>query len=612
MRVQRFQPYDPLNLKRLAFRALAQAKAPADARSAAKQEIRARFEERFGELANDPQRFHEMMRTVYGDGYDVEQAEQLRQRALRGDFSWLPDIQFESAAELHGGNGAYDAGSGVVYLNEELANDPELLAQTYLEEAGHHLDTLLNRTDSVGDEGELFRRLMSGENLSQNEIAAIRAENDHATIVVNGKEVEVEFWLEDIGSAIASVGKAIDDGVEAVGSTVSNAVRGGAEAADRWLEDNFGPVGGAVGDVIRGAAGGVRLFGQGLGDIFLKPVTNLLQGKVADALEAPIRGLSRILLQSPERFLNGFFDGARTLFDAIPIPFLRELTTRGLDVVRTITSTGFGIADDMLRVLPEMATNTIRHLETALNRLLRGDFGGALVSLGWAAAAPFTRFGNFLTDNAFRVLSAIGNIVGVSTGMAPPARGLSDAEKAYLRSIYGDSVDLDQIQIRRADLSLQAGMRAHAVGNTIYLPEEMFNADGTLNEFGTSVLAHEAGHVWQAQNGGGDYMSTAVCAQCAQGVAELANNGDAGDFAAYDWARQADKGVQFDELTPEQQAELMQAIADAWRNSDDGDGVIERDELLAGGMSEDYVDYAMTALEEVRHGRGASIHGGLG
>jgi hypothetical protein len=48
----------------------------------------------------------------------------------------------------------------------------------YSEEVDAFLDTKLNTSDSIGDEGELFRKLLAGQNLTAEEKAAIRADND--------------------------------------------------------------------------------------------------------------------------------------------------------------------------------------------------------------------------------------------------------------------------------------------------------------------------------------------------------------------------------------------------------------------------------------------------
>lgn len=603
----------------------------------------AAFVKQFSAAARDEAAFHDLMRKVYGDGYDFEQAESLRRRALDGDFSWLPRVEYASDAELRGANGAYDAQNGVVYLNESKKDDTALLAATFAEEAGHHLDTLLSTGDTRGDEGELLRRLLSGENLTATDIATIRAENDHGVIIVDGKRIEVEFWLDELGEAVSggfkaagdaidSVTKPVRDGAKAVGDAIhgaghaaGSAINGAAKAADDWLGANFGPVGGAIGDVIRGGAGALVTFGRGIADVVVMPWVNLFEGRFADALEAPVRGLARIFVQSPERFLNGFFDGAETLTRAIPIPIVSEMLTRGVDILRTITTTGFGLAEDTLRFIPGLAINSFRHLETAAHRLFRGDLGGAGLSVLWSIATPFTDTAGYLANTTFRVLSAIGGIVG-DLGFSPASRGLTDSEKNDLQAVFGESVDLDQIRLRVDDPSNQLGMAPHTVGNTIYMPSSvttsdgtvivLVNPDGSLTDDGKRVLAHEVGHVWQNQNGGGDYMGTAICAQCTAVVGSLAAGQDPSASAAYDWRAQAALGVPFDELTPEQQAELMED-ASAAHLLGDGDGELEIDDFAFGKyvgapITAEELAYMERALELVRRGDSTSIHGGLG
>jgi hypothetical protein len=50
--------------------------------------------------------------------------------------------------------------------NEAPSNDPETTAQIYSEEMGAFLDTQLNTSDTVGDEGEMFRRLLPRHRLN--------------------------------------------------------------------------------------------------------------------------------------------------------------------------------------------------------------------------------------------------------------------------------------------------------------------------------------------------------------------------------------------------------------------------------------------------------------
>ena len=142
-----------------------------------------------------------MMQTAFGDKYDKLAAESIRQQTLSGDFSWMPEVKVvdgSTLADTSGtqgsgvGLGAYDSESDTIYLSEELlAGDPQKAVDILTEEVGHAIDTGINTSDSAGDEGELFAKLVGGENLSAAQIQAARSENDHGTIKIDGKTVEV-------------------------------------------------------------------------------------------------------------------------------------------------------------------------------------------------------------------------------------------------------------------------------------------------------------------------------------------------------------------------------------------------------------------------------------
>ena len=160
--------------------------------------------------AQDHDNWHGIMQQSYGDSYNYQEAEQLRQQTLAGDFSWMPTVQVVSTDELNSGGGmhggAYSADTNTIYISEELLNaDPELAATVLLEEIGHAIDTLVNDSDTQGDEGEIFGRLVGGETLSESELEAIRAEDDSGTIVIGGVRVDVEYSGGAVGDFVGGV-----------------------------------------------------------------------------------------------------------------------------------------------------------------------------------------------------------------------------------------------------------------------------------------------------------------------------------------------------------------------------------------------------------------------
>jgi hypothetical protein len=102
------------------------------------------FQQQFGALAAVKRRFHEVMRGTFGDGYDVRKAEWCRQRALAGDFGWLPPVRWVDSEILEGARGAYYAEFDTVFLDRTLQRSPALAAATFAEAASHVLDALLS------------------------------------------------------------------------------------------------------------------------------------------------------------------------------------------------------------------------------------------------------------------------------------------------------------------------------------------------------------------------------------------------------------------------------------------------------------------------------------
>jgi len=216
-----------------------------------------RYEARLADLAADPEAFHRTLATAFGGGYDRAEAEGIRQQVLAGDFSWMPEIRVVDGAALGDrsgtqgpgaqGLGAYDAAGDTIYLSRELLEgDPSKAVEILTEEVGHGLDARLNASDAAGDEGDIFSRLVGGETISAGELAALRTENDSGTILVDGREVQVEYGglggvVRKIGKGISSAVKgAVDfvkDGVESIKDGVKSAVDA-VKGAFKWVMES--------------------------------------------------------------------------------------------------------------------------------------------------------------------------------------------------------------------------------------------------------------------------------------------------------------------------------------------------------------------------------------
>lgn len=348
--------------------------------SALTQQLQSTMRQQFADKAQDPRAFHELMQQTFGPGYDKAKAESLRQQALGGDFSWLPPVRLVDAKTLQGANGAYDAAKGVVYINAELAaSNPQLAASTFVEEAGAHLDKLLNKTDAKGDEGEMFRRLMSGEKLSAADVAAIRSENDHGTITVDGKQVAVEFWnpFSSIKKAAKAVGGAVKKAVSGVGGAIKSA------ASHAW--NGIKSFGGALKSTATNAwdkllETGDKLMG-GLGKMTIGFGKNLITGHVGDAFKSLFAGAQDIVIGMPKNFIRTAIDAGRDVLKSVThlLPEvigskIRTVIDKGMNFVGGFTD---GFMDGLGRgvsMFTDPVTGFLGDLESSVRNLIRGDW----------------------------------------------------------------------------------------------------------------------------------------------------------------------------------------------------------------------------------------------
>lgn len=570
------------------FEARATSAAAPKAGASGSADVQSAFKEQFGALAQDKAQFHDTMRSIFGEGYDARKAESYRQQALAGNYDWLPPVKWVGSDVLGGAHGAYDSESGTVFLDRALMGNPALAASTYVEEAGHHLDAKLNTVDSRGDEGELFRRVLSGEKLTQAQVAEIRGENDKGIIHVGGKAVEVEFWnpFKAIGNAAKAVGNAVSGAAKAVGNAVVNTAKG---------------VGNAVVSVGKGVLGAAKTFGSGIGEGVGGFFTNLVKFKVGDALQSLVRGADKAFLQAPQRLWSGVLDGAEHLVNGAshllgPLGKpVRELGSRVIDAGRTVMDTVYGAARDVFRTALEVPVGFIRDVESSIKLAAKGKWGEAAEQFGMAFVnAPVRAIGGAV-DVVVRGVQGLVNAALTLTFAEAPSKPLNPDERKLLERIYGDSIDYDMVRVKRGGSTDWAGMAAHVVGNTIYMPDHYYDASGNLTADGRETLAHEAGHIWQNQNGGGDYLHRALLAQ---GLATL-KSGDRN--GAYDWREGFNDGKAFDELNPEQQASLIEDIGKALMN---GNGIVEASDWPKA-LSAAEMKYVMDAWAMVRRGDGA-------
>ncbi|MFM2062782.1 MAG: hypothetical protein RLZZ507_2452 [Cyanobacteriota bacterium] len=138
--------------------------------------------------------FWQVVDTAFGTQYNSSVAEILRLQWQTGDFSQLPQIEILDSSILGTANGAYASSTNKIYLsNTFVANaTPADISRVLLEEIGHFVDAQINTLDSAGDEGAIFAELVLGNSLDAATLQALQAEDDSATITVNGQVIQVE------------------------------------------------------------------------------------------------------------------------------------------------------------------------------------------------------------------------------------------------------------------------------------------------------------------------------------------------------------------------------------------------------------------------------------
>jgi uncharacterized repeat protein (TIGR01451 family) len=142
------------------------------------------------------QDFYTKLTIAFGSPLNTEKVENLRQQWVSGDFRSLPEIEICSGEEIKGANGAFSLDTNKIYLSQEYitqnASNFLAITHTLLEEIGHFVDAQINSSDALGDEGAIFSALVQGETLDEAQLQQLRAEDDTATITLDGQVIQIE------------------------------------------------------------------------------------------------------------------------------------------------------------------------------------------------------------------------------------------------------------------------------------------------------------------------------------------------------------------------------------------------------------------------------------
>ncbi|MCL1462940.1 lipase family protein [Argonema galeatum] len=140
--------------------------------------------------------FSAKMQVAFGNSFNVADADALAKAWVAGNISSFPKIEIRNYAEINGAKGAFAAANNTIYLSREFltenAANTETVASVLLEEIAHAVDTQLNDADTPGDEGEIFSALVRGEKIEAEQLQRIKAEDDTASIILDGEVVQIE------------------------------------------------------------------------------------------------------------------------------------------------------------------------------------------------------------------------------------------------------------------------------------------------------------------------------------------------------------------------------------------------------------------------------------
>ncbi|MEA5554108.1 sodium:calcium exchanger, partial [Anabaena cylindrica UHCC 0172] len=174
--------------------------------------------------------FWQVFDTAFGMQYNRRIAEILRLQWQTGDFSQIPQIEILDSSIFGNANGAYTSSTNKIYLSDTFVATatPAAISALLLEEIGHFVDVQINLTDSAGDEGAIFAELVQGYNLDDATLQALQAEDDSATITVNGQTIQVEQQNFTGTSGSDNItGTSGDDVIQALGGNDTLSGQGG-------------------------------------------------------------------------------------------------------------------------------------------------------------------------------------------------------------------------------------------------------------------------------------------------------------------------------------------------------------------------------------------------
>jgi hypothetical protein len=139
------------------------------------------------------QDFDQLMIVAFGENHDVATAELFFKKLAQGN-DVLPRVELIDGDSLNGAYGVYSQANDTVYLSRIFveAGNLEALTGVLIEEFGHGIDARVNAIDTVGDEGDIFSRLVRQQPIDEESLRFLKMEDDHAQVTIDGVSFTVE------------------------------------------------------------------------------------------------------------------------------------------------------------------------------------------------------------------------------------------------------------------------------------------------------------------------------------------------------------------------------------------------------------------------------------
>ena len=251
---------------------------------------------------------------------------------------------------------------------------------------------------------------------------------------------------------------------------------------------------------------------------------------------------------------------------------LAKLSVPAVICSRRLIAAVHGLVNGVISTIEGIAYGLSAALSRSGNGLKAcavGKFGIAWHEIKAAAVLVL----RFPFDAALMATATTISTIQTTLFLEHMGRRLSCREVSMLKHVFGNSVDYSAVTIKEGFAGVASTSdRAFVTGNTIYM-KDIKDSDG--------YLVHEMTHVWQHQHRGTDYMIDALIAQHSA--------------LGYDWTKSAPH-TPWDNLNPEQQAQLLEDAQSAGYFSGDHPFVVESE----SGERVDYTNYLNDALSNLR------------